>query len=565
MISEILLYLLKVSLGLAIISLSYLLLRNDYNLSLKRFYLLSGIIASWIFPFVRFPRLIDLAGTGPDPVRISSFTAEPAGEVTTSVTTASNFDWLILVLAVYSAGVLFILLRNLVIIRMWRKKKENNQGREGKVLYTDSNQAFTLFSWIFLPEKYRDDPYGETILLHERAHIRQLHFIDLIIVELTVLLTWFNPFTWLISRMIKENHEHLADREVLLQGIKPAHYRAQLLNFSLGTNYFRLGHQFNHSITKTRFKMMKRTTTKRMGIIKYFLIIPLITVTLGIFTGSKVQEQDGIVKGKIILADTGESADGASVIIKGTTTGTITDSEGMFELNCDKDDILVISYVGYKTLELKASWITKDPIKLEFKSYKINLNAVNEVQIENNEKVRIKISSVSGDEGEPVFLVDGKRIDNIDSIDTDDIESIAIIKDQSSAIVKKYKAKDGVIIITLKESVAKGKDEELFVVVEEMPQFPGGFPALNSYIYDNLEYPENAKQEGIEGEVTVEFTINTEGAVEDVNILRSTNEGFNDAALKVFRNMPNWKPGIQRGNAVRVKLQVPVEFKLDKE
>ena len=562
MANEIFIYLLKVSLGIGIISLSYLLLRNDSNLGLKRFYLLFGIIASWIFPLLEFPQLINLNSTIPVAIPASSITVQHARITAASTATSGpQIDWIPVIIMIYSAGVLLIFLRNIILISRWRMKHSKHHDGNN-VVFTDSDQIFTLFSWIFLPEKYRNDPQIEPIILHEKAHISQLHFIDLIIVEMTVVLTWFNPFTWLISRMIKENHEHLADREVLAGGINPAHYRAQLLNFSLGTNYFRLGHQFNHSLTKTRFKMMKRTATKRMGIFKYLLLIPVIIATLGIFTGSKVQDQDSTVKGKVILADTGEPANGASVIIKGTTTGTITDSEGRFELECEKDDHLIISYVGYTTLELKASWITKDPIKLEFKSYEIDLSPVKEKK---KDEVRIRMVNPNWDKDSPVILVDGKRIDNIQDIDPDDILSIEVIKDQSSALVKKHNATGGLIIVKLKNSIVTEYQDKIFVVVEEMPQFPGGFPALKSYIYDNLEYPEKARQEGIEGEVTVEFIVNTEGKPEDIKVLRSTYEGFNNAALKVFKNMPAWEPGKQRGTAVRVKIQVPVEFKLDKE
>ena len=577
MANEILLYLYKVSLGVGLVSISYLLLRNDSNLVIKRFYLLFGIIASWIFPFLSFPKLVNFSSSVYFVVPASSINVESAGsEAASSAPSSIHFNWINILLMIYSIGVLIILLRNIILISRWRMR-HNKTNSAGNIVFTDSDQVFTLFSWIFLPERYRNDSRVEPIIMHEKAHIKQMHFIDLILVEITVLFTWFNPFTWLISRMIKENHEHLADREVLAGGINPAHYRAQLLNFSLGTNYFRLGHQFNHSITKTRFKMMKRTATQKTGIVKYFLMIPLIIVSLGMFTGSKVQEQDDPVKGKVILADTGEPADGAAVIIKGTTTGTITDSEGRFEIECSKDDMLAISYVGYKTIELKASWITEDPIKMEIKSYEMDLNKV-KVKIENREKVRVGISSVSGDEGEPVILIGEKRIDNIDNIDPDDIESISVIKDPSSEMVKKYKAQNGIIIIQLKEGLVlenkveaeakvevEVKEEELFAVVEEMPEFPGGEAALRSYIYDNLEYPEKAKQEGIEGKVTIEFTINKEGKVEDTHVLRSTYQGFDNAALKVFRNMPDWKPGTQRGKAVRVKLNIPVEFKLDKE
>ena len=111
------------------------------------------------------------------------------------------------------------------------------------------------------------------------------------LMELTLLLTWFNPFSWLISRMIKENHEHLADRQVLSAGINPARYRAQLMNHTLGVNVFRLGNQFNHSLTLKRFKMMKKPKKSPWGIIKIALLIPAVLVTLGLTTGMTPQQK----------------------------------------------------------------------------------------------------------------------------------------------------------------------------------------------------------------------------------------------------------------------------------
>ncbi|MBN1388993.1 MAG: hypothetical protein JW965_11140, partial [Bacteroidales bacterium] len=205
--NEILIYLLKVSLGIAIICMSYILLRNDSNLVIKRFYLLFGIIASWVFPLLPFPQLIDFNTTDPLAVPSSSITAEPASiTVDTATNFSFHFNWLNVLIMIYSAGVLIILLRNIFLISRWGvKRRKQNDGRN--IVFTDNEQVYTLFSWIFLPEKYRNDPRIEPIILHEKAHINQMHFIDLILVELTVLLTWFNPFTWLISRMIKENHE----------------------------------------------------------------------------------------------------------------------------------------------------------------------------------------------------------------------------------------------------------------------------------------------------------------------------------------------------------------------
>ncbi len=157
--------------------------------------------------------------------------------------------------------------------------------------FTGNDHLFTIFTRIFIPESLKNHQNLDNVLLHEKAHIRQLHFIDLMLMESTLLLTWFNPFSWLISRMIKENHEHLADRQVLSAGVNPARYRAQLLNHTLGVNVFRLGNQLNHSLTLKRFNMMKKPRKSPMGIIKIAFLIPAILITLGLTTGMTPQQK----------------------------------------------------------------------------------------------------------------------------------------------------------------------------------------------------------------------------------------------------------------------------------
>jgi len=225
--------------------------------------------------------------------------------------------------------------------------------------------------------------------------------------------------------------------------------------------------------------------------------------------------------------------------------------------------------VGYETVEMKASWITDKAIELEFRSYEVDLSKVKQKQNltvkEREGKIAIRISDSHDSEIEPVIVIDGKVVEDFDNLDPINIYSVEVVKDRSSEIVKKYKAKNGVIVITLKESIDEERGKEIFTVVEEMPEFPGGVKALKSYIYDKLEYPESAKKQGIEGKVTVEFIIDKEGNPENINIFKSTHEVFNAAAISVFKSMPAWKPGMQRGKAVRVKLHVPVEFKLGEE
>jgi Ca-activated chloride channel family protein len=104
----------------------------------------------------------------------------------------------------------------------------------------------------------------------------------------------------------------------------------------------------------------------------------------------------------------------------------------------------------------------------------------------------------------------------------------------------------------------------VFYVVEDMPKFPGGTSALKTYIYTNLEYPEEAKNQKIEGEAIVRFLITAKGNPTDVEVLRSTYKGFDKPAMKVIRNMPDWKPGAQRGKPVRVWYVISIKFEAGK-
>jgi TonB family protein len=554
-------YLLKVSLGLAIVTVPYfLLLRNDPNLVLKRFYLLLGILAAWIFPLLAFRKPELLSGFTPtvfiDPGEQIPFLPATGGAVSAPGSDLLQLPWPVLI---YLAGLFFLLIRNLVLLFRWNHIWRMNRDQTG-VAYTGHSQVFTLFSRIFIPMELKGRPDLDNILLHEQAHKEQLHFIDLTIMELTLLLTWFNPFSWLISRMIKENHEHLADRQVLSAGVNSARYRAQLLNHTLGVNIFRLGNPFNHSLTFKRFNMMKKPEKSLSGTIKLALLIPAILLVLGFATGAE-PGRTGTIKGKIVLADSGEPAPGASVIIANSTMGTVSDIDGNFVLNVEGDPEIVISFVGYETIRIRSSEIGKKPLELKEKDYTLDLgeNPGNHISFRASEAALFK--DETGED--PVIVLNGEVVLTYDNVDPEDIDHVEVIKDPDSKIAKKYNAEHGVILITTREDKPKVMvpDEEVFIVVEDMPMFPGGREALKDYIYSRLQYPAELEDENISGEVMVRFTVTGKGNLENLTVVSSSRKEFEKRALEVFRDMPAWNPGMQRGKAVRVNVLMPIRFK----
>ena len=117
--------------------------------------------------------------------------------------------------------------------------------------------------------------------------------------------------------------------------------------------------------------------------------------------------------------------------------------------------------------------------------------------------------------------------------------------------------------VVISEAVVKEeKADEIFDVVETQPSPPGGMSAWNKYLSDNLKYPTQARRMGVEGTVIVVFVVNTDGSIQDVEVLRGIGGGCDEEAVKVVKNAPKWDPGKQRGRAVRTRMRLPIKFKL---
>ena len=107
------------------------------------------------------------------------------------------------------------------------------------------------------------------------------------------------------------------------------------------------------------------------------------------------------------------------------------------------------------------------------------------------------------------------------------------------------------------------EEEEIFMVVEDQPEFPGGTAALLEYLRKNIKYPAICRENNIQGRVLVTFIVNKDGAIVEPEVVKSVNPSLDKEALRVISGMPNWKPGSQRGKPVRVKYTVPVNFRLN--
>ena len=102
-------------------------------------------------------------------------------------------------------------------------------------------------------------------------------------------------------------------------------------------------------------------------------------------------------------------------------------------------------------------------------------------------------------------------------------------------------------------------------VVEESPEYPGGMTELLKYMKENLQYPEEAIKKGIEGRVICQFTVKTDGSIDNIVVLKSIHKSLDEEAIRLIKNMPKWKPGKNyKGEVQDCKYMIPFSFKLPK-
>ncbi len=106
------------------------------------------------------------------------------------------------------------------------------------------------------------------------------------------------------------------------------------------------------------------------------------------------------------------------------------------------------------------------------------------------------------------------------------------------------------------------KDDEIFTIVGEVCEFPGGMKALMTYLSEHIDYPELAHKQGIQGRVIVSFVVTKDGSIRNVRIVRSVHPLLDTEAVRVIKGMPKWKPGKVNGKPVNQRFTLPLQFRL---
>jgi beta-lactamase regulating signal transducer with metallopeptidase domain len=217
---------------------------------------------------------------------------------------------------------------------------------------------FTMFKTIFYnPAKIKEEDFKK-IFIHEKAHIEQGHYFDLLLTELILIIQWFNPFMWLYASAIKENHEFLADNAVISQHSDKPAYQILLVNQAIGITTACLANNFYSSL-KNRILMITKTRTPRLAQLKVLIMLPIFGILLLAFSqpseypaSPRIQEFNGQkyyeIKGKVMDKETHKPISGAVVLISGTSNGCVTSEKGEFTVEVpDLNSELVFSYINH--------------------------------------------------------------------------------------------------------------------------------------------------------------------------------------------------------------------------
>ena len=148
----------------------------------------------------------------------------------------------------------------------------------------------------------------------------------------------------------------------------------------------------------------------------------------------------------------------------------------------------------------------------------------------------------------------------VDTIKPEDASQFMTADDVAETVVDEEVGLE--VIEQVQEEVQEEAPREVFVVVEEMPSFPGGDTELFKFIYDNIKYPELAKENSIQGKVILRFCVTYKGTVDQVSVVRGVDPSLDEEAIRVIKMLPLWKPGKQGGKPVNVWYSVPISFQL---
>jgi TonB-dependent SusC/RagA subfamily outer membrane receptor len=466
--SDLLLYLIKANVALALFYLGYyLLLRKLTFYGINRYYLVFALAFSALCPAIPIDQWYAANQDAPPQLLLTfsdwqQLQLPEERNILSSV--FSSAYWI-------SIG-LFGLLFLIKLMGIGRIHFRSVPARWERFDYRKSNENISPFSFwtniYFNPVLHAENEY-EKILSHEQVHVRQLHSLDILLAEMSLIFFWYNPFCWMIRKAIQDNIEFITDQRVLSSGIDKISYQYSLVQISTYSHPSYLGSHFNFKNLKKRIIMMNKKQSSKMQLGKYVIIVPAIVLGTLVFGVSKAYEQEGVQekfqnikinanlpepaaameeKEAVLVQSLQRDAHKAVVVANDTlplgiqplviVDGSIAPNDAMSKL--DSEDIQSIDVIkDASAINIYGSKAQNGVIKVTTKK--------GDAKTANPSAFQDTLKS-----NDPLYIVDGKKQHSREEINVETIESVYVIKGNGATNLYGDEGKQGVILVTTKKA-----------------------------------------------------------------------------------------------------------------
>ena len=429
-----------------------------------------------------------------------------APEVGAVIQEAPTVSWIQIVLLVYLAGIVFFACRNICsLICLFRLIYSGRHEKlEKGIILVVHNRTIAPFSWIkYIVISQKDmEENGREILIHETAHIRHRHSIDLLLADICIFFQWFNPGAWLLKQELQNIHEYEADETVINEGVNAKEYQLLLIKKAVGTRLYSMANSFNHSKLKKRITMMLKEKSSPWARLKYLYVLPLAAVAVTAFarpeisekveeiSAVKVNDLAEIVQEKV-LQDTVKAS---KVVKKADSKVAATEKKEeeeivIFEVveqmpeypgGMDALSKYLESKVADSPMKGKAGGLVTIGFTVTETGKVTNVQVLESDQPSLNKEAERIVSEMPdwipgkqrgkpvpvkysipvrfgnirfGLDKQPLILADGKEIsmNAMERMNPSDIESVSVLKDSASIKIYGKRGENGVILVTTKK------------------------------------------------------------------------------------------------------------------
>jgi TonB family protein len=533
----ILVYILQVNFALVLFYLLFtLLFKRDTFLKIRRFYFLSALLFSVIYPLLVVPGLSDFWNfrfSEPQTVEATVFFEAPTLEVMVEESEAEaaslNIPWEQIFITLYIAVTIFFILRflwQLISIFRIRLKSEETEVLGIKVYdLKDNITPFSFFGMIFINSEMHSKEELEQIIIHEHTHVSEKHSLDIMLVESILLFSWWNPAVWLLKREMAMNLEYLADVGVLREGVDSREYQYHLLRLTYHETAVQIVNNFNVSQLKQRIMMMNKTRSSSLKLAKYLTILPIFFILIAA-NSSYAGEKD-------------QSLQEPPPVKKEVTEEIFVVVEQQPEYPGGLEAMMKF---------LSESIVYPDEAKAKGIQGRVICNFV-----------VMKDGSI-----DDVNVVRG-----VDPLL--DAEAVRVLKSMPAWKPGKQRGQAVNVRYTLplefrldNKPLSEEKKEELQRIKDSFveAEFPGGESAYFKYLTESIKYPVIAQENGIQGLVLARYRILSNGKVEFIDITNGADPLLGREVQRIIEGMPDWTPSRIDGKGTTSVATLTVQFRL---